>query len=365
MFPGMSATRPSILSRFSGRFSLQYLLGRVLWGVPVLLTVITVSFLVMRFTPGGPFDREKPLPDNVLMNLRKQYRLDRPMVPIYTTPDGDIERREIDKFEAEHSVVSVGDVHLVTSPSGIAETQLFAYLGQILRGDFGVSMKFTQVSVNDILRRTFPVSFTLGLLAFVLSMVLGVGLGTLAASRRGTWVDSGAMLFATFGFSTPNFVLAAAFILLFSLWLGVLPPALWEGPAYMVLPVVTLALGPAAYIARLTRSGVLESLDEEYVRTARAKGVPESLVLLKHALVNALGPIITVAGPLLAMLVTGSFIVELIFAIPGMGRYFITAVIDRDYPLVMGVTVVYATLIVVANIVVDILYAVADPRVRL
>ena len=353
------------MKRLSGRVSLQYLAGRVLWGVPVMLAVIVVSFMVMRFTPGGPFDREKPIPDNILMNLRAQYRLDRPMLPVWITPSDRIAKKELAAFADQHPVVSLGDLHFTFAPTAIAETQLVAYLGQIATGDFGVSMKFTQVSVNDILRRTFPVSMTLGLLAFLLAFALGITLGVLAAWRRGTWLDVGSILFATFGFSMPNFVLGALLILIFSLSFGWLPPALWEGPAYVILPVVTLALGPAAYIARLTRSGVLEALEQDYIRTARAKGVRENVVLYKHALVNALGPLITVGGPLLAMLVTGSFIVELIFAIPGMGRYFITAVIDRDYPLVMGVTVVYAVLIVVANILVDILYAVADPRVKL
>lgn len=351
--------------RFAGRISLKYLAARALWGVPVMIAVIAVSFVVMRFTPGGPFDREKPLPDNILMNLRAQYRLDRPMLPVYTEPDGEIERKELATFEAAHTVVQAGPLRVVVDPPGVLETQLPAYFLQIARFDFGVSMKFTQVSVNDILARTFPVSLTLGVWAFIVSLLLGVGLGTVAAARHGTWLDSATMIFATFGFSLPNFVLGALLILVFSLTLGWLPPALWEGPAYAVLPVLTLAFGPAAYIARLTRSGVLEALDQDYVRTARAKGLSGRVVLVKHALANAVGPLITVAGPLLAMLVTGSFIVEMIFAIPGMGRYFITAVIDRDYPLVMGVTVVYALLIVVANIVVDVLYAIADPRVEL
>lgn len=361
----MTPSKLNFVRRLAGRVAFRTLAARVLWGIPVLAAVVVVSFFVMRFTPGGPFDREKPLPDNIMMNLRAQYRLDRPMLPVYTTPDDPMERAEVEAFEEAHPVAEFGPVHVVYTPSGAAETQLFAYVGQLLRGDFGVSMKFTQVTVNDILRRTFPVSMVLGLLAFLCAMSFGVGLGIIAAARRGTWIDTAAMLFATFGFSTPNFVLAALLILVFSLSLGVLPPALWEGPAYMVMPVLTLALGPAAYIARLTRSGVIEALDREFIRTARAKGVPEKRVLWKHALANAVGPLITVSGPLLAMLVTGSFIVELVFAIPGMGRYFITAVIDRDYPLVMGVTIVYATLIVVANIVVDVLYAVADPRVKL
>lgn len=347
------------------RVSLKYVAHRVLWGIPVMLAVIVVSFVVMRFTPGGPFDREKPLPDNVLLNLRAQYRLDRPMLPVWTTPNDAIAQKEYAAFAATHPVVTVGDLHFTYSLTAVSETQLFAYLGQVARGDLGVSMKFTQVSVNDILRRTFPVSMTLGLLSFLVAFALGISLGVLAAWKRGTWIDAGSIVFATFGFSMPNFVLGALLIFVFALTFGWLPPALWEGPAYVILPVLTLALGPAAYIARLTRSGMLEALDQDYIRTALAKGLPQNRVLLKHALMNAVGPLITVGGPLLAMLVTGSFIVELIFAIPGMGRYFITAVIDRDYPLVMGVTVVYAALIVVANIVVDVLYAVVDPRVEL
>lgn len=353
------------MNRALRRISLKYVAQRILWGVPVMLAVVVMSFVVLRFTPGGPFDREKPLPDNIVLNLRAQYRLDRPMLPVWTTPDDPLAQREYATFAETHPIVRVGDLHFTVAPSAIAQTQLFAYLGQVARGDLGVSMKFTQVSVNDILKRTFPVSFTLGVLAFVLAFAAGITLGVLAAWRRGTWLDTASILFATFGFSMPNFVLGALLIFGFSLTLGWLPPALWEGPAYVILPVVTLALGPAAYIARLTRSGVIEALDQDYIRTARAKGVAPDKVLVKHALINAIGPLITVGGPLLAMLVTGSFIVELIFAIPGMGRYFITAVVDRDYPLVMGVTVVYALLIVVANIVVDVLYAVVDPRVEL
>jgi len=351
--------------RLRGRVSLKFLVTRLLWGIPVLFAVVTVAFFVMRYTPGGPFDREKPLPPAVEANLRRQYRLDRPLLPVYTAADEADRQKELDTFAAAHTVVPLGGLNVVVDPSGIAETQYFAYLGQLATGDFGVSMKFTQISVNDILWRTFPVSTLLGLTAFLLAFGMGITLGVVAAARRGTWIDGVTMVGATFGFSMPNFVLGIVLILVFALGLKWLPPALWEGPSYLILPALTLAVGPAAYIARLTRSGMLDIMDQDFIRTARGKGLSERAVLIKHALANALGPIITVAGPLMAMLVTGSFIVEHIFAIPGMGRYFITAVIDRDYPLVMGVTVVYAALVVVANIAVDILYAVADPRVKL
>lgn len=350
--------------KLSGRIRPTWLLGRILWGIPVLLAVVMVTFVVMRFTPGGPFDREKPLPEAVEKNLRQQYKLDRPMLPVWVAADEPERAVELDAFASEHGALEVGSLRMAYTPAGWAESQLFAYLGQVLRGDLGVSMKFTQLTVNDILARTFPVSFTLGIFAFLLAYLAGMVLGVIAAARRGTWVDGATMVFATLGFSVPSFVLGALAILVFSLWAGWLPPALWEGPSYAILPVVTLAAGPAAYIARLTRSGLLDTMQEDFIRTARAKGLSERIVLLRHGLANALGPLVTVSGPLLAALVTGSFVVEHIFSIPGMGRYFITAVTDRDYPLVMGVTIVYATLIVAANIAVDLLYAVIDPRVE-
>ncbi len=349
----------------SGRVSLKFILTRLAWGIPVLLAVIVTSFFVLRAAPGGPFDREKPLPPRILKNLRAQYDLDRPVLPVWTpAEEGTPRAEELARFATEHPVTTLGPIAVTTSVSGALETQLPAYVIQVASGDLGVSMKYTDETVNGIVARTFPVSATLGLAAFLLAYVVGVGLGLLAAARRGTWVDSASVVVATLGLSAPNFVLGALLILVFSLWLGWLPPALWEGPAYVILPTVTLAAGPAAYIARLTRSGALEAMSEEYIRTARSKGLTERAVIWKHAFVNALGPLITVSGPLLATLVTGSFIVEHVFALPGMGRYFITAVIDRDYPMVLGVTVVYAALIVLANIAVDVLYALADPRVE-
>ena len=349
------------------RVSLRFIAWRLLWGVPVMLTVAAVAFIVLRFAPGGPFDREKPLPPAILKELRAQYRLDRPMLPLYALPEapGSARLEELKAFSSAEGALELGPRwRLTASLHGAGETQLLAYFRQLLRGDLGVSMKYTEVSVNAIIAATLPVSVALGAAAFVLAYLLGLGLGLAAAWRRGSWLDVASMIAATCGMSVPNFVLGAALIGVFSLWLGVLPPALWEGPLYAILPVVTLALAPATYVARLTRSGVLEAIDQDYIRTARAKGLSERRVVIKHALSNALGPLITVSGPLLATLVTGSFIVEQIFAIPGMGRYFITAVMDRDYPTVMGVTLVYAALIVLANILVDVLYTVADPRIE-
>lgn len=354
-----------LINRFIDRISLRFIGWRLLWGIPVLIAVVMVSFVVLRFAPGGPFDREKPLPPAIMKELRAQYQLDRPILPIYLSEPAQTPRGvELLAFEREHNVIELGDVRIAGSAQAMGQTQLVSYFGQLLRGDLGVSMKYTEVTVNEIIAATFPVSLVLGGLAFLVTYLTGVTLGVLAAWRRGSWLDVSTMIVATAGMSLPSFVLGAGLILVCSIWLGALPPALWEGPLYVILPVVTLAAGPATYVARLTRSGVLDAMDEEFIRTARAKGLSERQVLLKHGLVNALGPLITVSGPLLASLVTGSFIVEQIFAIPGMGRYFITAVMDRDYPTVMGVTLVYALLIVLANIAVDVLYAIADPRVE-
>lgn len=356
---------PRFLRRLFDRISLRFIAARVLWGVPVLIAVVIVSFVVLRFAPGGPFDREKPMPPAIMKALRAQYQLDRPVLPVYMSEPASTPRGvELRAFEESQQVINLGPVRVAGSWSSFKETQLVSYFGQLLRGDLGVSMKYTEVSVNEIIAATFPVSVILGALAFLMTYGVGVGLGLLAAWKKGTWIDAGAMILATAGMSLPGFVLGAGLILVCSIWLRVLPPALWEGPLYVILPVLTLAAGPATYVARLTRSGVLDAMDEDFIRTARAKGLSERQVILKHGLSNALGPLITVSGPLLATLVTGSFIVEQIFAIPGMGRYFITAVMDRDYPTVMGVTLVYAALIVAANIAVDVLYAVADPRVE-
>lgn len=357
--------------RYSAMFSRikpRYIFARLLAGIPVMLTIIIVSFVVMRFAPGGPFEREKPLPPLIKQNLERQYHLDKPISPLYRhDPQApQAQQQDLARFEARHSPIKLGaQWRLVLSPEGAAQTQLFSYFAQILRGDLGVSMKYTQVSVNDLLARTFPVSLTLGALAMLIANALGIGLGLLAATKKGAWPDKISMFIATLGLSMPNFVLGAALILLFALGLKLLPAGLWEGPSHTILPALTLALGPAAYIARLTRSGVLDVMEQDYIRTAKAKGLSPRRLIIKHALINAAGPLITVSGPLLATLITGSFIVEHIFAIPGMGRYFITAVIDRDYPMIMGVTIIYAALIVIANIVVDVLYAVADPRTRL
>jgi oligopeptide transport system permease protein len=302
---------------------IRFIFRRLAWGIPVLWLVATATFVLMHLVPGGPFDQEKPLPPEIKANVDAKYHLDQPVL-----------------------------------------TQYLYYLEDLLRGDFGPSYKYIGRSVNDIIRDTFPVSMQLGLWAVLISVIVGVGAGTLAAARPRSWADHIGMLLATAGISFPSFVLGTFLIMIFSYRVHLFPAALWEGWRYGVLPAVTLALLPTAYIARLTRSSMLEVLQQDFIRTARAKGLGERQVLLKHALKNSITPVVSFLGPLTATLVTGSFVVEFIFSIPGMGRYFITAVTNRDYPLIMGVTLVYAVLIVAANIVVDLFYSWIDPRMR-
>ncbi|MBI3812445.1 MAG: ABC transporter permease [Nitrospirae bacterium] len=303
---------------------IRFIIRRLAWGIPVLWLVATATFVLMHLVPGGPFDQEKPLPPEIKANVDAKYHLDQPVL-----------------------------------------TQYLYYLEDLLRGDFGPSYKYIGRSVNDIIRDTFPVSMQLGLWAVLISVIVGVGAGTLAAARPRSWLDHAGMLLAMAGISFPSFVLGTFLIMIFSYRVHLFPAALWEGWRYGVLPAVTLALLPTAYIARLTRSSMLEVLHQDFIRTARAKGLSERQALLKHALKNSITPVVSFLGPLTATLVTGSFVVEFIFSIPGMGRHFITAVTNRDYPLIMGVTLVYAVLIVAANIVVDLVYNWIDPRMRI
>jgi len=299
------------------------ILRRILWGVPVLWVVATLTFLIMHWVPGGPFDQEKKLPPEILANIEAKYHLDQPF--------------------------------------GI---QYLLYMKNLLRGDLGPSYKYIGRSVNDILKDSFPVSLHLGFIALGFAILVGFLSGILSAVFFNSWIDRTGMFFATVGISFPSFVLAAFLIFIFSNLLHLFPPALWEGWRYTVLPGIALGAGPAAYLARLTRSSVLEVLKKEYVTTARAKGLGEFTILFKHILKNSLSPVVTILGPLAAALVTGSFVIEFIFSVPGMGKFFVTAVTNRDYPLIMGVTLTYSLLIVLANLIVDLFYTYLDPRTR-
>jgi len=302
---------------------IRYALGRVLAAIPVLWVVATVTFGLLRFLPGGPFDKDRVLPPEIRRNLERRYALD-----------------------------------------GTLAHQYVDYLERLSRGDLGPSYKYVGRDVADILRDAAPASLELGAAAFALAVTGGIGLGLAAGARRDTRVDRAIALGSLVGVSAPSFVVGAGLILCFGLGLGWLPAGLWEGPLYGVLPACTLAALPMAYAAQLTRAQVASVMDQDYVRTARALGVPEARVRRRHVLRNALLAVMTYFGPLLAILLTGSFVVERIFAVPGMGRYFVTAVTNRDYPLVLGVTLVYAALVVLANLAVDLLYAWLDPRIR-
>lgn len=291
--------------------------------IPVLWIVASITFLLVRIVPGGPFDAEKNLPPEIVANIKAKYHLDRPV------PE-----------------------------------QYFLYMGRLIRGDLGVSYKYVNRTVNDILCDAFPVSLELGVLGLTIAIAIGVPLGTLAAVRRGTGTDWLAIFISTAGVSVPGFVIGACLIFVFGIWLKVLPVALWENWRNVILPAFTLAVSPTAYLARLTRASVLDVLQRDWVRTARSKGLSERNTIVKHVLRNALVPVATVLGPLTAIVITGSFVVEYIYAVPGMGRFFITAVTNRDYDLIIGTTLIFAVLLIIANTVVDIVYQILDPRIQ-
>jgi oligopeptide transport system permease protein len=302
----------------------RFLLKRLLQSFAVLWAVATITFILMRVTPGGPFDRERRLPPEVMANIAAKYDLDKPWLVQYTH-----------------------------------------FLRDLAKGNLGPSYKYIDRNVNSIVSDTLPVSVLLGLLAVVGALVLSFPAGLCAALYPNSWVDRWSMSLATLGISLPHFILGALLIWFFSLKLGWFQVGRWAGVTGWVLPTLTLAAAPAAYLSYLLRSTLLEALGEDFIRTARAKGLNESTVVLKHALRNCLIPLLTALGPLVAALVTGSFVVEYIFAIPGMGRFYITAVTDRDYPLIMGVTMVYTVILVCANLIVDLLYCFVDPRIRI
>lgn len=300
-----------------------YILRRVLWFVPVLLAVSLITFILMHLVPGGPWDDEKTLPPSVIENLNRRYGLDLPYWQQY-----------------------------------------LKFLGGALQGDLGVSFTRRDVEVTAILLQGLPVTAAVGGIALGMALVVGISLGVLAALKQNSWIDYLSVAVGTLGASVPNFVLGIILVFVLSLGLRLLPTGGWGRPEQLVLPALTLAALPTAFIARITRSSMLEVMHQDYVRTARSKGLAEPAVVLRHVLRNALIPILTVAGPIAANLVTGSFIVENLFSVPGIGRMFVVAVSARDYGLIMGATLFFAVAISVANLIVDVLYAAADPRIR-
>jgi len=301
---------------------LRLVLGRAVGGVLVIFFVATFAFFLLRLAPGGPFDDEANLQPEIQHNIEKRYNLDKPLVVQY----------------------------------GLELANLATF-------DFGHSMKRPQ-SVGEIIRESFPKSVLLGVLSLAFAVIFGIVFGVVAASRQNSWIDHGSMGLALIGISIPSFVLGPILIMVFAIKLGWLPSARFEGLSSMILPSMTLGLIYMGVVARLTRTGLLETMRQDYIRTARAKGLSERKVVWKHAVRLGLLPVVTFLGPASAALITGSFVVEKIFQIPGLGWYFVASISDRDYPILSGVLVFYSVFLVILNFAVDVTYGVLDPRIR-
>jgi oligopeptide transport system permease protein len=300
----------------------RFIIRRLLWLIPVLLFVSIITFTLMHLTPGGPWDRDKPLSAQVVANLNARYNLDKP-----------------------------------------AWQQYLLYMAGVVHGDLGTSYTYQDRGVTEIILQGLPVTASLGILAAALAVALGVPLGVISAMRQNTSTDYLALGFGTVFASLPSFVLGFILIIVFALTLHLVPTSGWGQPSQYILPVLTLGLTQAALLTRITRASVLDVSRQDFMRTARAKGLNEVLLVQRHLLKNALIPIVTVLGPVLAFLLIGSLIVETIFSIPGTGRLLVQGISQRDYALIMGATLVYAFIIALLNLIVDVLYAVIDPRI--
>ena len=304
---------------------LRYALLRLLGAIPTLLLVIVLAFLMVHAAPGGPFDDERVLPPDVEANIAQAYELDQPL-----------------------------------------PRQFLRYVSGLLQGDLGPSYRYRDLTVSDLIGAAFPLSLKLGAMAMLLAVVVGVGAGTLAALRQNTFVDRLLMALAMTGISIPVFVVAPLLVLLLAVYLHWLPAG-WSGTTgggRFVLPVIALALPQIAYIARLTRASMIEVLASDFVRTARAQGLGTGTIVRLHALKPAMLPVLSYMGPAVAAILTGSVVVEEIFGIPGLGQHFVRGALNRDYTLVLGIVVFYATLVILLNLIVDLLYGVIDPRIR-
>jgi len=301
----------------------SYAARRLASAVPTILVVITIAFFMIRLAPGGPFDQERQVPPEVAANLERAYHLDEPLT-----------------------------------------AQFVRYLGNILTGDFGPSFRYRDFGVSELLADGFPISMQLGASAMVLAVAIGFAAGSLAALRRNTFSDMAVMGAAMTGIAVPNFVVAPIMTLVLGVWFALLPVGGWGGINHAILPVLALALPQIATIARLTRGSMLEVLRADFIRTARAKGLSERATITGHAMRAAALPVLSYLGPATAGIITGSVVIEQIFGIPGIGRYFVQGALNRDYTLVMGVVIFYAVLIILLNLIVDLLYPLFDPRVR-
>lgn len=298
---------------------------RTLEAIPTLLVLITISFFLMRFAPGNPFTSEKQLPPEVMQNINAKYGFDKPLLEQYTT-----------------------------------------YLTSIAQGDFGPSFKYKDYTVNELVSAALPVSAKVGFFAFIVTVIVGVTVGTIAALRQNSWVDYLIMSTSMFGVVLPSFVLAPVLIYIFSIGLGWLPAGGWNGGAvqYMILPIVAMSFLYIATFARITRGSMIETLNSNFIRTAKAKGLSMRYIVIKHALRPALLPVVSYMGPAFVGIITGSVVIETIFGLPGIGKLFVNAAFNRDYSLVLGITILIGALFIIFNAIVDILLAWLDPKIR-
>jgi oligopeptide transport system permease protein len=306
-----------------GKAMILYILKRLLAMIPVLWIIATLTFVLMKAAPGGPFDSERQIPAEILKNIEEQYHLNDPLL-----------------------------------------VQYGRFLGQLARFDLGPSFRYAGRSVNDIIAETFPVSATLGILALIYALLLGVAAGLFAASKPNSVRDYSAMGISMLGICMPSFVIGPLLVLVFASTLKWLPVAGWDSWKDMILPSLTLGTSYAAYISRLTRAGLMDIIRQDYIRTAKAKGLSGFAIMVRHTMRGGLLPVVSFMGPAVAAVVTGSLVVETIFNIPGLGRFFVQSALNRDYTLVMGTVLFLAVLVLLCNLVTDVIYAFLDPRVR-
>ncbi|MGF1713883.1 oligopeptide ABC transporter permease OppB [Photobacterium chitinilyticum] len=304
---------------------IKFIAKRIFEAIPTLLVLITISFFLMRFAPGNPFSSERPLPPEVMANIEAKYGLDKPVFEQYTT-----------------------------------------YLGNIIQGDFGPSFKYKDFTVNELVTKALPVSAKIGFFAFIFALVMGVTVGTIAALKQNSWIDYTIMSTAMAGVVMPSFILAPVLIYIFSINLGWLPAGGWlDGSLkYMLLPMFGMSLLYVATFARITRGSMIETLNSNFIRTARAKGLSYPYIIVKHALKPALLPVVSYMGPAFVGIITGSVVIETIFGLPGIGKLFVNAAFNRDYSLVLGITILIGTLTIIFNAIVDIVLAYIDPKIR-
>lgn len=302
----------------------KFVLQRAISAVVTIFLIASLTFLLMNIIPGSPFNSEKGLPPSVIDALNKKYGLDKPMIQQYLT-----------------------------------------YMGNVARFDFGPTIKYKGRTVNGIITDKFPISASVGVVALSLALLAGIPLGSLAALNHEKWADRAIMLFTTFGIAVPGFVLGTLLLIVFGVLYPILPTFGLDSWKHYVMPAIALSLYPTCYISKLTRSSMLDVLSQDYIRTAKAKGLNKFLVIAKHALKNSILPVVTYVGPLTAYVLTGGFVVEKIFTIPGLGKFFIDSINARDYPMIMGTTIFLASFIILMNFVVDVVYPLIDPRIKI